>query len=197
MIPAEKPKACRDCPAYRWGVGFVPPEGPLDAKMCAIGQGPGEMEARFSRPFFPNAPSGQMLTELLVDAGWRREDTLITNVVWCWLPRRYNGQLPEGNRSPTQAELEYCGRHHLWPLLREADILRPDTGRVILTIGAPATAYIEEVTGSVDKYIGTFQQRDLRKRAEVTGSAETVDPGVSDLGSSIPDGVGQQADRDL
>ena len=53
MSLTTKPKACEKCPAYEWGVGFVPPENLTTHRFALVGQGPGETEALTSRPFHP------------------------------------------------------------------------------------------------------------------------------------------------
>lgn len=150
-----KPPTCEGCPAYGWGVGFVPPEVPTRQRdLTVVGQGPGETEAHTSRPFHPDAPSGRMLTRWLHEAGWQRTRALITNVVWCWLPEAKPKGIPRGNRSPTAAEVHHCRRAHLDPLLAT---LQPND--LVVTVGAPATSSLLGVE-KVSKYIGTINYRE-------------------------------------
>ena len=154
MRPAPKPDSCRGCPAYEWGVGFVPPEFPARVvDQIAIGQGPGETEANFSQPFHPEAPAGRTLNRWLNAAGLQRTRTLITNVVWCWMPAGKPKGRPVGNREPTPEEIEFCRRAHLDPLLEQF----PEQPRILL--GAPATRSLLGVE-TVSKYNGTFVWKD-------------------------------------
>ncbi len=147
-----KPKACEGCPAYRWGVGFVPPEGPLGAKVALVGQGPGEQEAEFDRPFYEGAPSGWRLRN------WLRQTRppllekacLFTNVVWCWLPKAKPGGVPKGNRAPTPAEVAYCTARHLLPLFATM----PRLERVV-AVGQPAAAFLLGPERARQRFLGT------------------------------------------
>ena len=155
MRPKPKPLVCMDCPAYSYGVGFVEPEVPKTQRdLTVVGQGPGETEALFSRPFHPEAPSGRMLTRWLNEAGFLRTRVLLTNVVWCWMPAAKPKGFPKGNREPTKAEISYCRRVHLDPLL--ATLGSDD---LIVTVGAPATGSLLQIEG-VSKYLGTFNYRE-------------------------------------
>lgn len=57
----------------------VPPEGSMSAKICLVGEAPGEMEAAQLRPFI--GPAGAVLEQCLQAAGLFRHDCYITNVV--------------------------------------------------------------------------------------------------------------------
>ena len=117
-----KPLGCQGCPAFNDGKSFVRPTGPKDAKIVLVGQGPGQDEALDGQPFV--GPSGKKLDSWLVRAGIRRHECAVGNVVWCWLP---------GNRPPTQAEVEYCGKAHWKPWLASLE-----QARVVVAIGVPA-----------------------------------------------------------
>ena len=149
-----KPPSCQDCPAYTWGVGFVPPCGDPTSRLVAIGQGPGEQEAYHSRPFYEHAPSGSKVTEWWHQARLLRSETLFANVVWCWLPKGRRNNIPQGNREPTKGEVQYCTEHHLWPYMREHGLYGED--RLWVALGTPATRLLSGLEGSVEKYIGTF-----------------------------------------
>ena len=57
---------------------IVPPEGPLDAQICFVGEAPGKDEDLFGRPFVGSA--GQLLDQCLRNAGIIRSEVLITNI---------------------------------------------------------------------------------------------------------------------
>lgn len=137
MLP--KPKTCEGCPALHLGKGYVPGEGPRDAPLALVGQGPGEVEAYEGRPFI--GPSGRKLNTWLSKARVEREQAWVDNIVRCWLPK---------NRPPKAAEVEHCTRVHLQGALRKLDQLR-----VVVPIGLPAGRYFlgpgvgESVAGAI------------------------------------------------
>ena len=155
MRPAKKPSSCTGCPALNWGVGFVPPEVPVrQIDQILVGQGPGETEAKFSRPFHPEAPAGRTMTRWLNEAGLQRTRTLLTNVVWCWMPKAKPKGMPVGNREPTAPEISFCRSAHLDPFLKEYSEEIP---RIL--VGAPAARSFLGVE-AISKYNGTFVWRD-------------------------------------
>ena len=58
---------------------LVPGEGSATAAVVIVGEAPGASEDKQGRPFVGRA--GRLLDELLAEAGLRREDVFITNVV--------------------------------------------------------------------------------------------------------------------
>jgi len=95
----------------------VPGEGPSDAQVMLIGEGPGFYENEQGRPFVGAA--GNFLNELLEQAGISRKDVFITNVVKC---------RPPGNRDPLPEELSACNAY----LERQIGAINP---LVIVTLG--------------------------------------------------------------
>ena len=53
--------------------------GPLDARICMVGEAPGAKEERLGRPFI--GASGELLTSIMHNMGLSREEVYITNVV--------------------------------------------------------------------------------------------------------------------
>jgi len=135
----QKPTACEGCPAYDHGIGFVPPEPSLrPARFVVVGQGPGEQEAQFSRPFYPGAPSGRMLRGWLEEAGIDSRDVTLGNIVQCWLPQvRLSGDMGKLSRPPTHSEALYCYKTH-WA----AWINAAPAAAHVLAVGAPATRFL-------------------------------------------------------
>jgi uracil-DNA glycosylase family 4 len=95
----------------------VPGEGPVNAEIFFIGEGPGFHENEQGRPFVGAA--GQLLEELLASIHLKREQVFITNVVKC---------RPPGNRDPQTEELAACSDY----LERQILSINP---RVIVTLG--------------------------------------------------------------
>lgn len=135
---AEKPLGCRGCPAEHFGIGFVPPTTPHWARFVVVGQGPGEQEALFSEPFYPEAPSGKMLRGWLADSGINEFETAFGNVVCCWLPKiKLGGDLGKESRPPTTGELQHCWNAHVGPWLYDLPENAP-----IIAVGAPAARWL-------------------------------------------------------
>ncbi len=108
---------CKDCVLYHSRVKAVPGEGPENASIMFIGEGPGFHENQQGKPFVGQA--GKFLDELLANAGVKREEVFITNVVKC---------RPPGNRDPQPEELEACRKY----LDRQIELINP---QIIVTLG--------------------------------------------------------------
>ncbi len=99
-------------------------EGSHFAKIMFIGEAPGKNEAATGRPFC--GKSGQILDELLLSVGIKREDVYVTNIV---------KDRPPENRDPVPSEIEIYG-----PFLdRQIEIIQP---QVIATLGRYSMSYI-------------------------------------------------------
>lgn len=108
---------CKNCQLSYSRKKTVPGEGPANAQMMLIGEGPGFYENEQGRPFVGAA--GKFLDELLEKAGVSRKDVFITNVVKC---------RPPGNRDPMPEELAAC-----WVYLeRQIETINP---LIIVTLG--------------------------------------------------------------
>ena len=108
---------CNDCPLGMGRTHAVPGEGPSDAEIMFIGEGPGFQEDRQGRPFV--GPAGQFLDGLLASIGMRREEVFIANMIKCRPPQ---------NRDPQPAEMSACGKY----LDRQIELIDP---RLIVTLG--------------------------------------------------------------
>ncbi len=113
----EQIRTCEKCILSQGRTHAVPGEGPEDAEIMFIGEGPGFHEDRLGRPFVGAA--GKYLDELLGKIGIRREEVYIANVVKC---------RPPGNRDPRPEEIEACRPY----LDRQIEIVCP---RIIVTLG--------------------------------------------------------------
>jgi DNA polymerase len=110
-----KPDSCKGCPLYStpgpvWGEGDL-----LNAKLIYIAQNPGQEEVREGHPLI--GPSGRVFNRQLAEAGIRRSELFITNVVKCLTP---------GNRSPTDEEINRC-KH-----FADAELLQAKADTVVL-----------------------------------------------------------------
>ena len=108
---------CERCILKNTRKRAVPGEGPEDAEIMLVGEGPGFHENEQGRPFVGAA--GQFLSELLKRSGLTRDKVFITNVVKC---------RPPGNRDPLPEELNACAGY----LDRQIEVLNP---KMIITLG--------------------------------------------------------------
>ena len=114
---AQEVSDCQKCVLYHSRKNAVPGEGPADADIMFIGEGPGFHENEQGRPFVGAA--GRFLEELLAKIGMQRTEVFITNVVKC---------RPPGNRDPMAEELDACDDY----LERQINAINP---KVIVTLG--------------------------------------------------------------
>ncbi len=114
---AAEVSACTRCELHFSRKHGVPGEGPANADIMFIGEGPGFHENQQGRPFVGAA--GRFLEELLAGIGLTREQVFITNVVKC---------RPPGNRDPRPEELAACDGY----LERQIQAINP---KVIVTLG--------------------------------------------------------------
>src|SRR5215211_3238236 len=115
---AKQIKVCTKCELHRSRIEAVPGEGPTQAEIMLIGEGPGATEDKQGRPFV--GASGKFLDQLLEQAGVTRTDVFITNVVKC---------RPPGNRDPLPDEIEICTSNYLQ---HQIEIVNPS---IIVTLG--------------------------------------------------------------
>ncbi len=113
-------KQCTKCELHKSKKNYVPGEGCNNPDIMFIGEGPGETEDNFGRPFIGKA--GQLLDKLITKMGYTRETVFIGNIVKC---------RPPGNRDPLKKEVEACMPY----LVRQIEILSP---RVIVCLGKVA-----------------------------------------------------------
>ena len=116
--------ACTKCELHMSRKNAVPGEGPIDAKIMFVGEGPGQNEDEQGRPFVGAA--GKLLTELLGSIGVSRSDVFITNIVKC---------RPPNNRAPRKAEIEACNPY----MMSQIRLVKP---RIVCPLGTPAIATV-------------------------------------------------------
>jgi len=114
---AQQIRACPLCRLCKARTLAVPGEGPEDARLMFVGEGPGFHEDQQGRPFVGAA--GQFLETLLASIKLTRQDVYITNVVKC---------RPPNNRDPQPDELAACRPY----LDQQIALIRP---QMIVTLG--------------------------------------------------------------
>ncbi len=90
-------RECRKCALCEGRRNAVPGEGPAEARLVVVGEGPGATEDETGRPFVGRA--GELLSEILAAIELPRDQVFICNIVKC---------RPPNNRRPQQDEIEAC-----------------------------------------------------------------------------------------
>ncbi|HEX3824205.1 MAG TPA: uracil-DNA glycosylase [Mycobacteriales bacterium] len=134
--------ACAELASVRTTVvvGDTPPR----PRLVVVGEAPGANEDLAGRPFIGRG--GQLLDELMAQAGLARADAAVLNVVKC---------RPPANRTPTRAETARCAG---W-LDRQIELIDPPLvltlGRTALTWALGARVTIDGVRGRVHDWRGS------------------------------------------
>ncbi len=113
----QRIRVCTLCKLHSGRTNAVPGEGPEQADVMFIGEGPGFHEDKQGRPFVGAA--GQFLEELLSNINLKRDAVFITNVVKC---------RPPANRDPEPDEIEACRGY----LERQIELIQP---KMVVTLG--------------------------------------------------------------
>lgn len=136
-------RECVDCPLHHGRTHSVPGEGPPDADLMFIGEGPGSQEDRQGRPFV--GPAGRLLEEMLASIGLERRDVFIANMVKCRPPQ---------NRDPQPTEINACGKY----LARQIELVNP---KLIVTLGRFSLARFFPGE-TISRARGTVREKDGR-----------------------------------
>jgi len=120
-------KACRGCDLWESASQTVFGRGPASAAVMLVGEQPGDREDREGEPFV--GPAGRLLDDALEEAGLRRDEVYVTNVVkhFKWIPRGKR----RIHQRPSALEIKAC-----LPWLSE-EIARVQP-RVLVCLGATA-----------------------------------------------------------
>ncbi len=134
---------CRRCILSKTAIRAVPGEGPENARIMFIGEGPGFHEDQQGRPFVGAA--GQFLDSLLASIDLKRNDVYITNMV---------KHRPPNNRDPLPGEITVC---RFW-LDQQLEIVKP---KIIITLGRHSMEMFFPGK-SISKIHGTYIRKDGR-----------------------------------
>src|SRR5262245_43393460 len=113
-------RASRFCGACKAGMPVVFGEGPPQAELMVIGEGPGIDDIHSELPF--QGPAGMLLTRMLAAINLARSECYLCNVIKC---------IPHGERKFSVEEIEDCRPF----LLRQILAVNP---RVIIALAALA-----------------------------------------------------------
>ena len=130
---------CRRCKLHRGRQHIVFGDGPAQAELVFVGEGPGADEDAQGRPFVGRG--GQLLNDMIQKGmGLRRDQVYICNVVKC---------RPPGNRTPEGDEIASCSPF----LLRQLAAIRP---RMVCALGATAAQLLRPYKGALGSVRGTI-----------------------------------------
>ncbi|NTU89100.1 MAG: uracil-DNA glycosylase [Actinobacteria bacterium] len=131
---------CRRCELCEGRANIVFGVGDPHARVMIIGEAPGKNEDIQGEPFVGAA--GKFLNELLGEAGLKREEIYIANILKCRPPQ---------NRDPKVNEIEVCA-----PYLREqVRAIHPD---YLVTLGNFATKFILKTECGITNMRGNVLQ---------------------------------------
>ncbi len=139
--------SCRKCPTDIWRHNrvVVLGSGPTPARLMFIGEAPGRTEDLQGKPFVGQA--GKVLNDILRQAGLKRREIYITNIVKC-RPTDEKGD----NRPPTKEEITTCSAY----LETEIKQVNP---LLICSLGGSALSYFLPQT-KISAVHGRTQQWD-------------------------------------
>ena len=134
----EALEGCTGCKLSAGRTNIVFGEGNPSARIMFIGEAPGAEEDKQGRPFVGRA--GQLLTNLIIKLGMKREDVFIANIVKC---------RPEGNRDPEEDEVSAC----LPFLKKQIGIIAPEA---IIALGRVSAQTLLCTEVQISKLRGRF-----------------------------------------
>ncbi|MDO9573946.1 MAG: uracil-DNA glycosylase [Candidatus Contubernalis sp.] len=133
---------CRRCALREGCRQVVFGEGPPEAQLMLVGEGPGSEEDKLGRPFVGRA--GKLLDSLLEESGFSRQEVYIANVVKC---------RPPHNRNPLSEEIKAC----LFHLQGQIKIIDP---KIIVCLGAMASKTLIDPKAQITKIRGKWVERE-------------------------------------
>ena len=128
--------SCEKCALHASRTQTVFGTGDRNADLLIIGEAPGADEDRLGEPFVGRA--GQLLDQMLLAAGFRRNQVYIANILKC---------RPPDNRNPAPDEILACSGY----LASQISMLQP---KAILSVGGVAATTLLETDQSVGKLRG-------------------------------------------
>lgn len=135
----QKVALCQKCLLAHTRTQTVFGVGSPNAPVVFVGEGPGEEEDRFGKPFVGRA--GGLLDRMFQAINFKRSDVYIANVVKC---------RPPGNRNPTPEEIALCQGY----LFDQLELIRP---KAIFCLGKFAILCL---TGH-SKAVGAAREKDF------------------------------------
>jgi DNA polymerase len=132
--------SCTACALHESRTNTVFGIGDHHAQVMVIGEAPGADEDKQGEPFV--GPAGQLLNNMLLAIGYKREKVYIANILKC---------RPPGNRDPQPEEVSQCESY----LKRQIAMVKP---KVILAVGRIAAHNLLKVETPIGKMRGKLYQ---------------------------------------
>lgn len=133
---------CTKCELHKTRHNTVFSRGNPLAKLCIVGEAPGEDEDLQGSPFVGR--SGQLLDNVLQGLGLNvNEDIYVCNIIKC---------RPPGNRRPSEDEVNNC----IGYLETQIDLIKPS---VIVALGGTSVNNLINTTFGITKIRGKFFKR--------------------------------------
>jgi uracil-DNA glycosylase family 4 len=139
---AEEVVTCHKCDLGSTRTKAVPGVGPVTARICFVGEGPGREEDATGIPFVGQA--GRLLDRVLAAEGLSRSDCYICNIVKC---------RPPNNRPPEASEVAACSLY----LYAQLAVVQPS---VICLLGNTALRFFFGDQYSIGQVRGTMLMKD-------------------------------------
>ena len=143
--------SCQKCGLAETRHNVVFGEGPRDAEVMFIGEGPGEQEDLTGRPFVGRA--GQFLDDMLAMIDLKREKVFIGNMVKCRPPQ---------NRDPLNIEQDAC----IGYLRNQVALLRP---KIIVCLGRIAAMKLIREDFKITREHGQWLEKASREIRHPSG----------------------------
>ena len=170
---------CQKCALAETRHNVVFGEGPRNAEIMFIGEGPGEQEDLTGRPFVGRA--GKLLDDMLAMIDLRRDKVFIGNMVKCRPPQ---------NRDPLNIEQDACISY----LRNQVALIRP---KIIVCLGRIAAMKLIKEDFKITREHGQWQEkagvwmmamyhpsallRDPRKRPESFEDLKSLEAKIKEL----------------
>lgn len=140
----EKIKLCVECELCKTRINTVPGEGPIDSRIMIVGEGPGELNDIYGRPFI--GKGGAILDACLQESNLEREKLYLTNIIKCRMPH---------NATPTGKIIDKCSTY----IQQQIDIIKP---KVIICLGLAASKFFlnDKTVKLVDLIDNTYNYKD-------------------------------------
>ena len=132
--------SCTACGLHESRTNTVFGIGAHQAQVMVIGEAPGADEDQQGEPFV--GPAGQLLNNMLLAIGYKREQVYIANILKC---------RPPGDRDPQPEEVSQCESY----LKRQIALVKP---KVILAVGRIAAHNLMKVDTPIGKMRGKQYQ---------------------------------------
>jgi DNA polymerase len=133
---------CQGCDLYKHATQTVFGDGAADARICFVGEQPGDVEDRQGLPFV--GPAGRVLDRALEEAGIDRRTTYVTNAVKHFTFTSSGAGKRRIHKTPDTVSINACKP---W-LVAELSTLDPE---VVVALGATATRALLGTTVKVTR----------------------------------------------